>query len=127
MIDCQLKETIYKIKTENVEFNFVTQKVASDPQKEKFFSEDKFDVDVAMVNPSPFFVQTETKFKDTGVRGARRLDLSLVDISMRVDIYMGRFEITLWYSAWTNLFDLLTNNINYKDKYTSQFDSVLKP
>lgn len=82
----ELLETCYAIRTTDIHYNFtcldqITKKVM---YSNNVFRMDQLVLDVAMVNPSPYFTQTADKFENTGIEQSPRFDLSLVDIAMNV-------------------------------------------
>jgi len=75
-------ETHYIIKNKKLRFDFKLENKVEDT----IFNEDELNINVAMVNPSPFLV--EDNKVGTGIPGAPLFDLGQVDISMKVDISM---------------------------------------
>ena len=82
-------ETSYIISNKKLRFDLKTNGKVQDT----LFNEDSMNINVAMVNPSPYLLE-DSKVA-TGISGAPIFDVGQVDISMKVNITMKHFRIIL--------------------------------
>ena len=82
-------ETNYLITNKKLRFDLKTDNKI----KDTIFNEDSLNINIALVNPSPY-LEEDSKVA-TDVPGAPIFDIGQVDTSLKVDITMKHFRIKL--------------------------------
>lgn len=98
--------TEYLVQNRDMRFDYHNAK-----DVDTIWNEDTFDINIEMVNPSPYFDPRDNEI----------FDLNQVDTAMNVQMELKVFSIILRQATLIALFEILANNVSFNDEYADHF------